>query len=272
VSYPPRPTAPEPFFYQSFDGRMMAYRDVGTGRPTLLVHGIMSDGAWSWFGPGHVARLVATGRRAVVPDLRGHGRSEVLRDESAYAEDALARDAVALLEHLGIDDFDVVGYSLGARTAIRMLVRGARPGRVVLGGIGDALASGDGSVTAARLARIIATDGSGDDADDAATRAWLRHAGFDPHAMRALAAALVPTTVAELAAIATPAVVVMGRDDGGVGSPERLAALLGNASARRIPGDHVQAGLAPDFGEAIVEFLEADTAHPKIGSAAAAAR
>ena len=217
----------------------------------------MSDAAWSFFGPGHVARLVALGRRVIVPDHRGHGASDAPREESAYAGDAIARDVDTLRATLGIEDHDLVGYSMGARTAVRLLVRGARPRRVVLGGAGDALVLGTPLFRSERFDRLISTEGRSGVPGDAETWAWAHHAGFDLGAMRALVAAMVPTTVAELRAIDLPALVVMGTDDDTVGSGERLAGLLTNGTYRTVPGDHVQAGLSAAFGEAIAEFVQA---------------
>jgi len=242
----------------SFDGRRIGYRDSGgPGRPTILLHGIMSDGAWSWFGPGHVARLVALGRRAIVPDLRGHGSSDAPHDVAAYADDAIAHDVETLLTHLAIAEYDLVGYSMGARTAIRLMVRGARPGRAVLGGAGDALIFGSPLLRSERFDRLIATEGRSGVAGDAETWQWTRHAGFDLRAMRALVAAIVPTSETDLGAIEIPSLVVMGDADQTVGSGERLSQLLPRASFRSVPGDHVQAGLSAEFGQELAEFLRA---------------
>ena len=215
----------------------------------------MSDVAWSWFGPGHVTRLVALGRRVIAPDLRGHSSSDAPHDEAAYASDALARDLEALLSALGVGTPDVAAYSLGARTAIRWMLRGARPRRAVLGGIGDTLVFGSPLLRVERFDRLLATQGRSGLADDAATWAWMTHGGFDPRAMRALAAGLVPITADELASIDVPVRLVIGADDRSVGSATRLAALLPRASLAVIPGDHVQAGLSAAFGATIAEHV-----------------
>src|SRR3546814_1894661 len=59
-------------------------------------------------------------------------------DAASYPKDVLADDGLALLRHLGLaeGEYDLGGYSLGARTTMRMLIRGARPRRAVLGGMG----------------------------------------------------------------------------------------------------------------------------------------
>src|SRR3546814_17293113 len=73
-----------------------------------------------------------------MPDLRGHGMSAKPHDAASYPKDVLADDGLALLRHLGLaeGEYDLGGYSLGARTTMRMLIRGARPRRAVLGGLG----------------------------------------------------------------------------------------------------------------------------------------
>src|SRR5262249_44741175 len=65
-------------------------------------------------------------------------------DSAAYPPDVLADDGLALVEHLGLSngDYDLGGYSLGARIVVRMLVRGAKPGRAIVAGQGLAKVSG----------------------------------------------------------------------------------------------------------------------------------
>ncbi len=114
----------------------MAYRELGEGRPVVLIHGLFSNAWTNWIRYGHAARIAAAGFRVIMPDLRGHGDSAAPHDPAAYPPDILAADGEALLRHLGIDDHDLGGYSLGARTVARMLARGARPRRACSRGWG----------------------------------------------------------------------------------------------------------------------------------------
>src|SRR3546814_12369466 len=69
-------------------------------------------------------------------DLRGHGDSDKPHNPACYKPDVLADDAFDLIDHLGLTDYDLAGYSLGGRTSVRMLAKGAKPRRAVLSGMG----------------------------------------------------------------------------------------------------------------------------------------
>ena len=108
---------------------------VGGGeRPVLLLHGLFSSAEVNWIKYGHAARLSDAGFEVIMPDLRAHGRSDAPHDSAAYPEDVLVRDALAVVEALGLCDYDLGGFSLGARTAVRAVLGGLRPRRLVLGG------------------------------------------------------------------------------------------------------------------------------------------
>ena len=87
---------------------------------------------------GLVRALLTAGARVIVPDMRGFGASDKPRDQAAYGDSAMARDVVALIEHLRLVAVDVIGFSMGAGTAARLLI--LRPPQVksaILAGIGD---------------------------------------------------------------------------------------------------------------------------------------
>src|SRR5207249_41 len=90
----------------------------------------------NWRAPGVIGALTAAGRRAIGLDARGHGLSEKCYDPAAYANDAMFRDVGALFDHLGLESADVLGYSMGAATALRFALADTRVRRLVLGGSG----------------------------------------------------------------------------------------------------------------------------------------
>src|SRR3546814_14462529 len=71
-----------------------------------------------------------------MPDLRAHGESAAPHDPAAYPSDILVQDARALMAHLNLSDFDIGGFSLGARTVAKLLVEGLQPRRAILAGMG----------------------------------------------------------------------------------------------------------------------------------------
>src|SRR5205814_2651814 len=109
---------------------------VGSGRPLLLFHGYVSTATTNWIRYRHAELLASRGFEVVMPDLRGHGDSARPHSPAAYPPDVLTSDALCLVSHLGLTDYDVGGYSLGGRTVIRMMVRGATPARAVVAGVG----------------------------------------------------------------------------------------------------------------------------------------
>ena len=121
---------------KGFDGLPIAVHMVGQGRDLVLIHGYFSNAWTNWIRYGHAAKLVEAGFRLILPDLRGHGESAKPHDAAAYPADALTDDNLGLIEQLGLTDYDLGGYSLGARTTVRMLARGATPRRVILSGMG----------------------------------------------------------------------------------------------------------------------------------------
>jgi len=123
-------------FIAAADVTPIAWREIGTGRPLLLVHGYFAGAHAHWIRPGHAAVLACAGARVIMPDLRGHGESGKPHDPRAYPSDVLAQDMQALVAALALRDYDIVGYSLGDRVVVRMLAHGASPRRVILGGTG----------------------------------------------------------------------------------------------------------------------------------------
>ena len=122
--------------FQSFDGTEIAVHRVGQGRPVLLLHGLFSSAQMNWIKFGHARRLADAGFEAIMPDLRAHGDSAAPHDPAAYPPGVLVRDTEALVRALGLSEFDLVGFSLGARTAAGAVMTGLVPRRLVLAGVG----------------------------------------------------------------------------------------------------------------------------------------
>ena len=119
------------------DGVDLAWREVGEGRPVILLHGLFSDAHMNWIKFGTAARVAAEGFRVIMPDLRGHGLSGKPHGAEFYPKGVLARDVRELVAHLGLAEFDLGGFSLGARTTVEAVGEGMTPRRAILGA-GDA--------------------------------------------------------------------------------------------------------------------------------------
>ncbi|MFC4986857.1 alpha/beta fold hydrolase [Saliphagus infecundisoli] len=90
----------------------LAYRDLGQGDPVILLHGgCMNHRVWE----SQICALLDSGYRVIAPDLRGHGRSDA--PDSSYTVEMYAEDLATLSDALRIDDFALVGWSLGATIA-----------------------------------------------------------------------------------------------------------------------------------------------------------
>jgi pimeloyl-ACP methyl ester carboxylesterase len=252
-------TIPGVDFVSGFGGVELAYQEVGEGRPLLLMHGMTVSGAM-WRRHRQAETIAARGYRVILPDFRGHGRSGKPRDPAVYRPDVLATDLLALVEQLGLDDYDLGGYSLGARVAVRMMVHGATARRAIVAGHGLRGITGDGGSTTALLRRIFAGSGTLTlgSAEERMER-WLRSTGIDLVALEHVVDSIVPTTREEIGRIEVPTLVVVGAEDERAETGGELAAALPNGTLSMVPGNHVTAPAAPELVAAIIGFLEPET-------------
>src|SRR4029453_10901471 len=107
-----------PHRWTASDGVELAYHELGEGRPVILLHGLFSDAQMNWIKFGHAARIAGEGFRVIMPDLRAHGQSSRPHGAQFYPTGILARDLRELVAHLGLEEFDLGGFSLGARTTV----------------------------------------------------------------------------------------------------------------------------------------------------------
>lgn len=244
--------------FSSFDGTGIAYRVMGEGRPLLLIHGLFSTAQVNWVKFGTAARLAAAGWRVILPDLRGHGESDAPADAAGWPEDVLARDAEALIAHLGLgDDLVVGGYSLGARTTARLIARGLQPRAAIMAGMGL-----DGIIHAARRSdwfmRLIEGRGTWKRGDEYfLAEAFMNANVRDPAALLHLLRRQTDTPIAVLQAICHPVLVVCGANDDETGSAHDLAAAIPGARYAEIPGTHMSSVTEPALATAIIDFLAA---------------
>ena len=297
--------------FTSFDGIRIAYHDEGEGPAVILLHGGYVDGLGQFgeferilpileklqemfreaFGgalplpnpplegrPGVVRALLAAGARTVLPDMRGFGASDKPQEKAAYANTAMARDVIALIEHLSLDAVDVIGFSMGAGTALRLLM--LHPSQVksaILAGVGDYIIEETviefpknwpvpDSVARPITARVWLEEGAkilqkGEIVPGHLASANLiaaRVTGADPKVLAAvIRGALMETLPADdFQGVDTPVLILNGKADA---ANQRIAGLLKaipTARAEECEGDHHSAPYQPTFQQAIVEFLK----------------
>ncbi|MGD0492874.1 MAG: alpha/beta fold hydrolase [Steroidobacteraceae bacterium] len=245
-----------PHFFEARDGARLAYRELGAGRPVVLIHGFFSTATVNWVRYGHAEKIAASGFRVIMPDLRGHGDSAKPHDPAAYPPDVLTDDALTLVETLGLDDFDLGGYSLGARTTVRMLARGAAPRRAVVAGMGlEGILDSRGRGEFFR--RILVNPGSFPRGSaEWMAEAFLKTVGGDPVALLAVLDTAVDTPAEMIARIRIPTLVAAGAEDRDNGSAAALAEAFEHGRYLELPGNHMSAVAKPELGAAIVDFLE----------------
>lgn len=109
------------------------YEDLGSGDPVVLIHGYPLNGA-SW--EKQIRALLAAGRRVIVYDRRGFGKSS--QPSTGYDYDTFASDLHHLVRHLQLDDFSLAGFSMGGGEVVRYIGKyGSRGVRnvVIIGGV-----------------------------------------------------------------------------------------------------------------------------------------
>jgi pimeloyl-ACP methyl ester carboxylesterase len=242
-------------WYAGFGGTRLALHRMGAGRPLILLHGLFSSAEMNWVKFGQAALLAEAGFACLMPDLRAHGASTAPHDPAAYPDDVLARDLAALVSHLGLTDYDLCGFSLGARTAVRGVIAGLKPRRLVLSGMGLEGLAGWSARGAFFIDAIDRFDSirQGDPAFPAVS--FMKTMKVDRVAARMLLQTFTDTPPAALAAITMPCLIVNGDQDRDNGDPAALTAALADAVQEIVPGTHMSCVTKPDLGLAVRDFL-----------------
>ena len=222
--------------------------------PVMCVHGWGGSFATTWERNGFTALLADAGREVIGVDLLGHGTAPKPHEPEAYA-DLTTR----VVDALGDQPVDAVGFSMGALTLLRTATE--HPGafrRLVLAGIGRNIFERDDD----RTARIVAAvQGEGDPADND-SRIFAQYAAQPDQDPVALTAVLrqpqrIRLDSDALARVTCPTLVIVGDRDF-VHPADELVDALGNATSKVLRNvDHF--ATPEDFGfiDATLEFLDA---------------
>ncbi len=248
------------------DGLSLAYDDItppgGAERTLVLVHGFASNRMEGWKRTGWYAALERRRTRLVALDQRGHGESGKPYGSADYSRTKFAGDLIALLDHLGLSQVDLFGYSMGARTVLATAL--ADPGRIsnlILGGVGGAMiterpaSSGGMSMAEAMLAD------SPDDITEPMLKSFRQFADEQGEDLKALAACTgavnTPWNPDDFFALRMPILVVAGQRDSLAGNPQDLADAFSFGKAAILPGcDHFNAIPHGLTKAAVFDFLD----------------
>lgn len=243
------------------DGVRIAFYEVmeGDDPPIVLQHGFSSSFEHEWVLTGIVETLKPLGRRLIAVDARGHGRSEKPHESSSYGESRMADDVIELVGSLGLERYDLLGYSMGGVIATVVAARDPRLGRVVIGGVGEAVVLTGGVDTRALDAATLAAGLRTTEPETltgivADFRAGAEARDNDLTALAAHCDTILPRQLS-LDRIGAAALVLAGDNDPLAVHPERLAAAIPGARLHLVPGDHGSARLTPEFAAALLGFL-----------------
>lgn len=242
------------------DGVRLHYEVHGPehGSPLVAVHGFASDYRLNWVGTRWQEALTSAGFRVFGLDCRGHGHSDKPHDPKAYAIETMAADVTRLMDHVDVAAASYVGYSMGARIGLQVVLDFPdRVQRAILGGLGST-----GEITGSEA--IAEAFLRGEPTDDPVAQTFYRFASARPtNDLKALAACIKglkpDMDPVRLSAVVTPILVVVGdRDELAPGAPE-LVELISSSRLVTIPDrDHLSAVPAREFKRAAIEFLTAE--------------
>ena len=255
---------PEPQIFATPDGISHAWYELGggdAGPPIIMQHGFSATTWHEWVACGISDKIATLGRRVIGLDARGHGQSTRSHDPNDYGEGRMARDVSALIDHLGVEHFDYLGYSMGAIIGLEVAINEQqRLRRLVIAGIGEGAVVMGGVDTRVLDRQLLAEGLRADDPSGypplvRAFRGGIEAMGNDRFALAAHSESYRHGGVTGLNRIKAPTLLIAGDTDPLAIRPEVLAAAIPDCRLVIVPGDHVQARLVPEFAAAAMAFL-----------------
>jgi pimeloyl-ACP methyl ester carboxylesterase len=241
------------------NGVTLAYDDIGQGDCIVLIHGFASNRNENWRRVGWYGAIERKRMRLLALDQRGHGESAKPHDEASYRNDVLLGDVIALMDHAGVKRAHVMGYSMGARTALAFgLTHPDRVNHLIAGGVGDKLFDTRPAGHPMRDAMLAENVDAISEPLLRSFRTFAEEQGEDCEALAACASELDFGLAREnLSMIAVPTLIVAGGRDALAGSAQRLADIIPGARAVTLPGcDHFSAIPHALFKASVFDFLD----------------
>lgn len=243
------------------DGLCIHFADEGPkdAPAIILQHGFITNGENNWALTGISGALLKAGWRVIRPDARGHGRSDKPHDESFYGELRMAEDVIGIADCLGLTEFRLGGYSMGAVIALLVASQDKRVTRLAIGGVGESIVDIGGvdrrAVPAEKIAEALLAKKAEEAPPEAAGfRALVDFTGGDRLALAAQARSIHRGPI-HLDRISVPALVFAGRDDPLAVNPDRLADALPDGTLSVFAGDHLSVFGDPALVPALAGFF-----------------
>ena len=237
----------------------LAYEVLGEGAPLVLVHGFASNRGMNWRAPGWYQTLLQAERQVIAIDVRGHGESSKPHDRMLYDEGLLAGDIVRLLDHLGIERADVMGYSMGGFITMCLLHDAStRVRRAIVAGVGENY-YGRGSLETDAIARGLRA-ASANDVVGTVPRNFRLFAEQGRNDLEALALCMTRERRSfqrdEMMHVETPLLFVLGALDTVTGPVGELAEVVSNARLVMVANrDHMTTVGDKVYKAAVLDFL-----------------
>ncbi|MFN8616802.1 MAG: alpha/beta hydrolase [Dehalococcoidia bacterium] len=240
-------------------GLRINYKVIGSGPPVVLVHGYTASGHSNWIASGWPEALA--GRNTLlIPDLRGHGRSEKPHSADRYSLAAMAADVLAVMDEEGVERPALAGYSMGGLVTMNLLL--THPERVsaaVIGAMGSYFPKNRGRFSLER--------------QDKRSEAPRRPLGqqvrflagyvsrFDPLAIDAVYRGVFkngrPLDIEGLKRVTQPVLVAAGTLDPFYEPAKALAAIIPGSKFVPLPYEgHISAVRSPRFKDEVSKFLQ----------------
>ena len=237
-------------YFTSFDKTKIYYQVKGTGNAVILLHGFIVNGE-SWKRTEVYSSLLNAGYKVITLDMRGNGRSDKPHTDEAYANDAEAKDIMGLATMLGINNYNVIGYSRGSIITARLLVLDKRVNKAVIGGMGADFTNPEWPRRQMFYRALV-----GDTVKELEGMVnYVKQAGLDQLALAYLQKEQPSTSKEALGKVKQKVLVICGDKDSDNGNAQELTKLMPNAGFVQVPGDHPGALGTKAFADNVIQFF-----------------
>jgi len=237
-------------YFSSFDKAKIFYQVRGEGEPIILLHGFTGSGN-NWKKNPLFDSLINNGYKVILIDLRGNGNSEKPSGPEGYANDAEAKDVMALVRFLGIRKYNALGYSRGSIILARVMVKDKNCKKAIMGGMG---ADFTNPMWPRRIGFYNALMNDTVPGYDA-FRKYIASQKLDPKTLAYQQKEQPSTSKEELGKLKLPVLVICGDADEDNGKAMELQQMIPNSKFVTVPGNHNAAGNTPVFASEVLKFL-----------------